>query len=445
MDRWQKYLVVNAVLFIFVAAVEPGALAQDDQKELAKEIENPVTDLVTILFQNNWSFNAGANHPLIYEINTWTWLGELSRRAGIPLTLATVPDEEWNRPASFGFDAVWLMGVWQRSPEGIRISMTNDELLSEFGQALPDFEVRDNVGSPYCVRGYPVDAHLGGAEALAVARSKLGDQGLRLILDFVPNHVAPDHPWVNEHPEYFIQASKEDREHNPRSFTAIADRIYACGRDPYFPAWADVLQRNAFNEGLRASVVETLMDIAAQCDAVRCDMAMLMTNSVFGKTWGARAGPRPELDYWPLVIPVVKERYPGFQFIAEAYWDMEWELQQQGFDYCYDKRLYDRLEHDGPESVRLHLCADLIYQKKLVRFIENHDEPRAAAVFGPQKRRAAAVAAFTVPGAGLIHEGQMEGWRVRLPVSLARRPKEPMDLELQNLTACFMETGGFVN
>ena len=118
--------------------------------------------------------------------------------------------------------------------------------------------------------------------------------------------------------------------------------------------------------------------------------------------------------------------------MAEAYWDLEWELQQQGFDFCYDKRLYDRLEHDNAESVRLHLLADLSYQEKLVRFIENHDEPRAAATFPPSKERAAAVTVLTQTGAGLLHEGQLEGRKVRLPVFLARRPDEPVDTDLKN-------------
>jgi hypothetical protein len=379
-------------------------------------------------------------HPLIYEINTWVWLDELSRKEGRSLTLASVPDAEWDQIASLGFNAVWLMGVWERSPEGIRISMTNDGLLADFRRALPDFTDRDNVGSPYCVRRYTVDSHLGGPEALAVARNKLAQRGVRLILDFVPNHVAPDHPWVTTHPEYFIQGDDEDLRRDPASFVSAGGRVLACGRDPYFPAWPDVLQLNAFDPGLRSAAVKTVQEIAHQCDGVRCDMAMLMMSNVFERTWGGRAGTRPETDYWPQLIPAVKGRHPGFQFIAEAYWDLEWELQQQGFDYCYDKRLYDRLEHDQAESVRLHLCADLPYQEKLVRFIENHDEPRAAAAFTPGKHRAAAVTALSLPGACLIHEGQMEGRRVRLPVFLARRPDELPDATLQAFYRQLLET-----
>ena len=128
----------------------------------------------------------------------------------------------------------------------------------------------------------------------------------------------------------------------------------------------------------------------------------------------------PQTEYWTDVIPATKKDHPDFLFIAEAYWDLEWELQQKGFDFCYDKRLYDRLEHDNAENVRLHLCADLAYQEKLLRFIENHDEPRAAATFSPEKERAAAVTMATLTGARLFHDGQFEGRKVRLPVFLGR-------------------------
>ncbi len=207
--------------------------------------------------------------------------------------------------------------------------------------------------------------------------------------------------------------------------------MFACGRDPYFPAWQDVLQLNAFQPGLRQAVIETLSDIAGQCDGLRCDMAMLFINSIFERTWGKRAGQWPATEYWVDAISAIKKTHPDFSFMAEAYWDLEWELHQQGFHYCFDKRLYDRLEHDIAESVRLHLCADLAYQRKLVRFIENHDEPRAHSVFSPQRERAAAVAVATIPGAKLFHEGQFEGRKVRVPVFLGRRPIETVDSELQ--------------
>ena len=370
-------------------------------------------------------------HPFIYEINTRVWLDELGRRAGRALSLASVPDREWDGLAALAVDAVWLMGVWERSPVGIAIANRNEGLLADFRRALPDFRAEDNVGSPYCIRGYAVDAHLGGRKGLAAAREALARRGVRMVLDFVPNHVAPDHPWVSEHPDYFIRGDASDAARDPASFMEIRGDVFACGRDPFFPAWPDVLQLNAFAPGLRRAAVDTLTDIASQCDGVRCDMAMLVLNTIFERTWGARARAKPPADYWAEVIPAVKERHPGFRLMAEAYWNLEWELQQQGFDYCYDKRLYDRLEHDNAEDVRLHLCADPAYQQKLVRFIENHDEPRAAATFEPARARAAAVTALTQMGARLLHEGQLEGRKVRLPVFLGRRPDEPLDADLR--------------
>ena len=371
--------------------------------------------------------NAWPKHPLIYEINTWVWLQELGQQRNEPLTLASVPGTVWDNIASLGFDAVWLMGVWERSPAGIRVSMANQGLLSDFRRALPDFRTEDNVGSPYCIRTYEVDPCLGGREGLARARAELASRGLRLILDFVPNHVAPDHPWVTEHPDYFIRGDYGDVVREPASFLTTGGHVFACGRDPFFPAWPDVLQLNAFDPGLRAAIGETVSAIADQCDGVRCDMAMLVMNDIFQRTWGERAGARPSGDYWPELIGAVRAIHPGFLFMAEAYWELEWELQQQGFDFCYDKKLYDRLEHGPAENVRLHLCAEAAYQERLVRFIENHDEPRAAATFSPEKVRAAALLTTTLPGAALLHEGQLEGRRVRLPVFLGRRPVEVVD------------------
>ena len=374
--------------------------------------------------------NPWPRYPLIYEINTWVWLHELSAQYRRLITLSTVPEEVWDDIGTLGMDAVWFMGVWERSPAGIDIANKNEGLQADFRRALPDYRTEDNVGSPYCVRRYEVDSRMGGREGLATARKELAQRGMRLILDFVPNHVAPDHPWVDECPDYFIQGDKEDLTNDASSFIERAGRVIACGRDPYFPAWPDVLQLNAFHPGLRNAVTDTLINLANQCDGVRCDMAMLLLNNIFRRTWGQKAGEIPGVDYWPEIIPVIKSKYPDFKFIAEAYWDLEWELQQQGFDYCYDKKLFDRLEHDNAESVRLHLCAEMNYQEKLVRFIENHDEPRAASTFLIEKEKAAAVLVSTLPGAKLFHEGQFEGRKVRLPVFLGRRPKEKENKEL---------------
>ncbi len=377
------------------------------------------------------SVSAWPRYPVLYEINTWIWLTDLGRKYNKNIDLSSVPAAEWDAIAAYGFDAVWLMGVWERSPAGIAIANRNRELLDSFKQALPDFQPEDNVGSPYCVRRYEVDRHFGGPDGLAAAREELSKRGMNLILDFVPNHVAPDHPWACDHPEYFIRGNSDDFQKNPAAFIELAGSICACGRDPFFAPWPDVIQLNAFEAGLRKAVVETISSIALQCDGIRCDMGMLALNPIFERTWGSRAGQIPSTEYWADVISTIKSEHPGFLFIAEAYWDLEWDLQQKGFDFCYDKKLYDRLEHSNAENVRLHLCADLAYQNKLLRFLENHDESRASATFPPEKLRAVAVTTATVPGLKLFYEGQFEGRKIRPPVFLDRRPDEPVDRDIQ--------------
>ncbi len=367
-------------------------------------------------------------NPLIYEINTWTWLYALSERAGRRVTLGSVPDDELDALASWGLDAIWLMGVWERSPASRRIAAEHPAVQGEYHRALPNYTPDDISGSPYAIRRYEVDAALGGRKELAAIRERLAARGLRLILDFVPNHTSHDSPWLEIHPEFFLHGTEAELEAQPDHFfrysTQAGEIIFANGRDPYFPAWTDTAQVNPFSPQLRRHMIHTLLDIAQQCDGVRCDMAMLVTSEIAAQTWGARAGDPPDEDFWREVIPAVKREHPAFLFISEVYWNLEWELQQQGFDYTYDKELYNRLHHAPVPEIRAHLQADLDYQQKLVRMIENHDEARAATSLGVPRSLAAAALIATLPGATLLHEGQFQGHRIKLPVQLRRRPPE---------------------
>lgn len=371
------------------------------------------------------------HQPVIYEVNTAVWLAGLSRAAGEPVTLASVPDSGWDAITPDGADAVWLMGVWERSPAGLELAKANPGLLESFHAALPDLQEQDIIGSPYCVRRYVADDRFGGPSGLAAARAALAARGFRLILDYVPSHVAPDHPWVTSNPSFFVEGDEDDVKADPAGWLSADGRVLAHGRDPYFPPWPDVVQLNAFSAATRQATAQTLADIADQCDGIRCDMAMLMFNDVFTRTWGHRGVTRPEADFWPEVIAALRAGHPETVLIAEAYWDMEWELQQQGFDFCYDKRLYDRIVDGNPEGVRRHLLADTGYQSRLVRFLENHDEPRAAGALPRELWRAAAVMAATLPGAPLWHAGQFDAHRVRIPVFLTRDPEPtPVDADL---------------
>jgi len=271
---------------------------------------------------------------------------------------------------------------------------------------------------------------MGGDAALAGLRRRLQERGLKLMLDFVPNHMAPDHPWVEDHPEYFVAGTEDLLAQEPQNYVRVkrkkGDLIMAHGRDPYFPGWPDSLQLDYGNPQLQEAMINELRRIAGQCDGVRCDMAMLVLPDVFERTWGRR----PEL-FWPRATETVREQYPEFCFMAEVYWDLEWTLQQQGFDYAYDKRLYDRLRDGQARPVRDHLQAGLDYQNKLARFLENHDEPRAAATFPANVHEAAAVITFLSPGLRFFHQGQLEGRKIQISVHLVRAPDEPVDRKLK--------------
>jgi glycosidase len=368
-----------------------------------------------------------ATRPVIYEINTCVWLNSLSRQYQQSITLENVPDEALDELAELRVNTIWLMGVWQRS-QAARQSALN--YTHEYRPALPDLTEDDVIGSAYAIADYEVDTRLGGRAALAALRSRLKERGLRLILDFVPNHIAMDHRWTVEHPEYLVCTDGKTARRHADMFFRSHDKDgrevhIAHGRDPYFPAWIDTAQVNPFSSAYRQAARETLLDIAALCDGVRCDMAMLLVNDIFEQTWGDFIDdPTPETDFWPEIIPAVKQKYPDFLLMAEVYWNMEHHLQQQDFDYTYDKPLYDRIMAGDPAGIRLHLQADSRYQDRLVRFIENHDEPRAAATLGTTSSRAAAALICTLPGAVLLHDGQLSGRGVKLPVQIARQPDE---------------------
>jgi hypothetical protein len=372
--------------------------------------------------------------PSVYEINTRVWLNELSEAAGSALTLGGVPDSELRRIADYRFDAVWLMGVWERSPGARRVSREHQGWQEEFRRALPDCAERDIVGSPYAIYDYRVDPALGGDEALAELRGRLRRLGLRLILDFVPNHLALDHPWLSSHPERFVQGTPELLAREPRNYFARdasdGPRVFAHGRDPYFDGWPDTAQLDYRIAETREAMTDALLRVAAKCDGARCDMAMLVTREVFERTWGG--GFEPEwAEFWPEAVARLKAARPYFLLLAEVYWDLEYELQQQGFDYTYDKRLYDRLRRPDAPAVRAHLSAGVDYQSRLARFVENHDEPRAPEAFGAERCPAVSTLALALPGFRLLHEGQLDGWRVKLPVHLGRRPREQSDPEVR--------------
>jgi glycosidase len=374
-------------------------------------------------------------HPHLYEINTWAWLEDLSARKGSTITLGTVPEAEWDQLRELGFDLVWLMGIWKRSPAGRRIVRTDSSCFNVYDGALPGWTVNDVVGSPYSIRDYHPDPRLASWDEIDAVRRSLHARDMRLILDFVPNHTALDHPWISAHPDYYVQGVLQDFRKDPAAFFLVerdsSTFFVARGKDPYFPPWSDTAQLNYYNPATREAMLDVLAQLAQHCDGARCDMAMLSLNDVFGKTWGPLVGAFavPQEEFWSTAIATV----PDFIWIGEVYWEMESRLQQLGFDFTYDKGLYDCLLDGQARGVRSRLAADTSYQNKAVRFLENHDERRSATAFGKEKLPAVVTLGSTLPGMRFYHQGQLEGKKQHLPIQLRRAAAESPDEQVEAL------------
>lgn len=367
--------------------------------------------------------------PLLFQVNTRVCIGELTQKLKRPATLDDFPDAELDEIAK-GYDIVYFLGVWQTGEFGIKKSIK----LLDIDPCMKGLPKEAACSSPFAITDYSCHKDFGGDECLKRLQERCHAKGLRLIVDFVPNHMAVDHPWTKEKPELLIQGSQNSLNREPQNFFRVGDKVFAHGKDMYYDGWEDTVQINYGNPAARREMENILKKIATLADGVRCDMAMLMCEDVLQKTWGGRLAPfGQELatgQFWPPAIKGVRTVNDNFLFVAECYWDREYELQQQGFNFCYDKTLYDRLKQGDAGAVIGHLKADLNYQYKLCRFLENHDEPRAAAEF-PDTRmhQAAAVISFTIPGLRFIHDGQQLGRKRRVSMHVNRRDSLDQDVK----------------
>lgn len=337
----------------------------------------------------------------LYEINTRVHCQKFEQ----------ISASELGDLADMGFDAIWLMGVWQISEAAKKIS----RIVSE-----------DFFGSPFAVPSYKISQVLGGKSKFQSLVDRAHNAGLSVIVDFVSNHMAIDSPWIHERPDFFIRSNRRVRPQSTSDFFLHeSGEVIAFGRDPYFPPWHDTAQLDYTSEGLRARMAEVLRRIGQVADGVRCDMAMLLLRNYIRHQWYPLA-PQAWFDekmpdeFWGHAVDEAKRANPAFSFIAEAYWDQERTLLDLGFDLAYEKKLYDGLVARDPSLVHARLSRPLADLAGSLYFIENHDEPRAAARFSREENLAAAALILSLPGSALIHEGQMEGKREHLPVQRLR-------------------------
>ncbi|HEY1169972.1 MAG TPA: alpha-amylase family glycosyl hydrolase [Verrucomicrobiae bacterium] len=373
-----------------------------------------------------------APNPLLYEINTRCLLTGLSRQLGRSATLRDIPDAELKRWQSLGFTHIWLMGVWPNGPLVRQHGLQQPSLLKRYRELLPDWQESDVGGSPYGISAYTPDPLIGGTAALTEFRTRLHTHGLRLILDFIPNHIGLDHPWIQQRPDLLIHSPKKQNGFFPITHNGKKHWI-AHGKDPYFDPWTDTAQLNHSNPTTRHEMIKKLFRVAQLCDGVRCDMAMLVLNDIFADTWKHFSNGQLTLpiEFWTDAITQVRQQHPDFLFLAEAYWGRETQLQQLGFNFTYDKNFLDHVAHRETNKLQAHLHRENAVQTRSTHFLENHDEPRIAAQLEEPAQKAAALLWLALPGMKLLYEGQMEGQRAHLPVQLWRRPEEPTNTSLR--------------
>lgn len=373
-------------------------------------------------------------YPRILEVNTRLWIKKFESE-GKEAKLSNIPESYWDELVKLGIDAIWLMGIWETIPSANEKYCFTEDLVKGYSRVLPDWKKEDVIGSPYAINSYKVNPILGTNAELKKLKHVINKKGLLLILDFIPNHFHTESVMLEKYPEIFLQGGREHLRSDSYTYFEKNDKIFAHGKDPFFLAWQDTVQINYFSEDARKFMKDILLDLANFCDGVRCDMAMLPLNNTFKNTW---VGPLqknnfsvPETEFWEYAIKEVKSKNPDFIFIAEVYWNLEWDLQRLGFDFTYDKTLLDRLRFDSAKSVIEHLSADFAYQSKSLRFIENHDEQRCITALGKSKSKAAMVIISTILGGQLYFEGQFEGKKSKLPVQLGREPQENLNDEIK--------------
>ena len=276
-------------------------------------------------------------NPKLFEINTRVWIKQFGEKT----TISSVPMKFFQALADLGIDIVWLMGIWKTCPSTIEKYCFEVDLISSYNNSLKDWNKNDVIGSPFAIDIYEVNPDLGILKDLLELRKKLNDMGIKLFLDFIPNHLSAESSLIKTNPGIFLEADEELMFKDTYTFfkpcienmtPEECKKIFAHGRDPLFPAWRDTIQINFFKEEARNFLTEQLIKISSICDGVRCDMAMLPLNNVFHNTWAGvlnkLGDKKPAEEFWKSAIEKVKAKSPEFIFMAESYWDLEWDLQQ---------------------------------------------------------------------------------------------------------------------
>ena len=375
-------------------------------------------------------FFIACKHPFLYQISTRPWLYELSKKYGRNITkLSEIPTEEFDVLQQNGVDIVWMMGIWKLGEYGLEFDRNNT-----YDNVMPDWTIEDVIGSPFAITEYTCNPELGTDDDILNLRIELNLRGMKLMLDFVPNHSAHDCPLSYSDIYMYVQAPggmyDSDR-YNSRGI--------AYGSDVGHRPWKDVIQWNYFVRQTVEHMTKNFVNVLKLADAVRCDVAYLVLNDVFEEAWKSEIIAynltKPDEEFWSVAIKAGREVNKNAIILAESYYDeYNKKLIDLGFDYVYDKPLLDNLLLTTNDVKEFLKNKNSESWDKACHFVENHDEQRIVFKTGGniKKAMAAGTIGATVGGMIFMNHGQWEGKKNKLDVHLRRATYETDNLEVKN-------------
>ncbi|MFB3813333.1 MAG: alpha-amylase family glycosyl hydrolase [Terriglobales bacterium] len=396
--------------------------------------------------------------------SVYVWLDQLSKtyRRGIH-TLDQVPDEELDLLRRRGFNALWLIGVWQRSKASQRIKQLTGN--------------PDAAASAYSLEAYRIADDLGGEPAYNNLRDRAWARGIRLASDMVPNHMGIDSRWVIEHPDWFLSLPyspfpsysfngpdlssdgrveiKIDDHYYNRTDAAVVFRrldrwtgdtryIYH-GNDGTSYPWNDTAQLNYLNPEVREAVIQTILHVARLFPIIRFDAAMTLTKQHYQRLWFPAPGTggaipsraehgmtKQEFDrampneFWREVVDRVAAEVPGTLLLAEAFWLLEgYFVRTLGMHRVYNSAFMNMLRDEENANYRSVIKNTLEFDpevlKRYVNFMNNPDERTAVDQFGKgDKYFGVCTMMATLPGLPMFGHGQLEGYTERYGMEYRR-------------------------
>jgi glycosidase len=386
--------------------------------------------------------------------STYVWLDQLSRKYGRSISrLDQIPDEELDTLARWGFSALWLIGLWERSRASQRIK-----------QLCGNPEA---VASAYSLFDYQIAADLGGDAAFQNLKERAWQRGIRMAGDMVPNHVGIDSRWVIEHPDWFVSLdyspfpshtfngpdlSWDERvgiyledHYYTRSDAAVvfkrvdgwtgSEKYIYHGNDGTSMPWNDTAQLNFLNPETREAVIQTILHVARQFPVIRFDAAMTLTKRHYQRLWFPEPGTGGDIptraehgltrtqlnaampqEFWREVVDRVAQETPDTLLLAEAFWLMEgYFVRTLGMHRVYNSAFMNMLKNEENANYRTTIKNVLEFDpeilKRFVNFMNNPDEETAVAQFGrDDKYFGVCTMMATMPGLPMFGHGQIEGF-----------------------------------